>query len=638
MVKWSDSWLEKSDNNNIAIKLWAEKKDVTHARCRLCDRLLKYSVQGFQCLIQHAEKSKHKELSDARFGPNSRCLALESTAAPGKKERVVVTLDASLSDKVSAAEATWLFKVAESDFSFRDCDNTPLLFRKMFSDPEVCKHFTMGRDKASYLFQDGIGPLLAEYLCSAIKKAECCYTLIFDETTTVQNQKQMDLLIRYWDEDLGEVVTSYLGSLFFGRADAKDVTEMILNELIDYDLPWMRLFSISVDGPNINKCIYRNLNKSLRDKSCEGLIELITCTLHIVHNAFRKCITSLEYGDTVDQFAFDLYKWFDCAPCKIDDFRDLADSLSQKNEAIFVKHVNTRWLTLSKSLTVILLRWEDCVKYFIEFLPTQKETRSFLAKNPRFDRIRRCLTVLKSDVLLTIKFLLDLAPIFEMYLTTFQTSDPCIHNLFPQMKRLLITLMKRFIQADVVDSKTASGLMELDVNDPTIQLVKMDFGEVGGVLRGMDMDKRRRSILHMKEAYISVTNYLQKKLPLGSSVLKDATCLAPSARSNDNSIEAIGRLASLLPHIISEREVSIVRDEWRLYQAEDVPDHGKTIRIDHYWRDILHREMAARNLCICQRLLKVFFLYRMAMPMLNGVYLSTRVPLQMTGTDYHRRL
>lgn len=81
-----------------------------------------------------------------------------------------------------------------------------------------------------------------------------------------------------------------------------------LNDIADCDLPWNQQFIISVDGPNINKCICRAFHKALQEKANDGLIELIACTLHVVHNAFRKFVTSLEFGDMVDQLAYDLHE------------------------------------------------------------------------------------------------------------------------------------------------------------------------------------------------------------------------------------------------------------------------------------------------------------------------------------------
>ena len=252
---------------------------------------MKFSSQGFQSIQQHSKKPKHKTLSDICFG-NTVChfQSTSSTSSSTTDKNNIVTLSASFKEKVSAAEAMWVFKVSEEDMTFRDCDNTPALFQNMFSDSTISKSFSMSREKASYILQDGLGPLLSKWLCKKIYDSGGAFTLMFDETTTEQRRKQMDLLIRYWDEDEEQVVTRYMTSLFFGIAKAIDITKM-LTDLHDnkvFNLPWNRLFNISSDGPNINKAIWRELDGSLKERGYKGLFEFVNCTLHVIAQCFQK--------------------------------------------------------------------------------------------------------------------------------------------------------------------------------------------------------------------------------------------------------------------------------------------------------------------------------------------------------------
>ena len=82
---------------------------------------------------------------------------------------------------------------------------------------------------------------------------------------------------------------------FFGRATAEDVKKMLASLRYNekYNLPWGCLFNISTDGPNINKSIWKLLNEELCCNHFNGLLPFISCTLHTVHNAFRKAIMVL---------------------------------------------------------------------------------------------------------------------------------------------------------------------------------------------------------------------------------------------------------------------------------------------------------------------------------------------------------
>ena len=70
----------------------------------------------------------------------------------------------------------------------------------MFPDSSICRSFSMFKDKVSYIFQDGLGPLLLKWTCQSVHRSSSCFTIMFDETTTEQKIKQMDILVRCWDE------------------------------------------------------------------------------------------------------------------------------------------------------------------------------------------------------------------------------------------------------------------------------------------------------------------------------------------------------------------------------------------------------------------------------------------------------
>ena len=56
-----------------------------------------------------------------------------------------------------------------------------------------------------------------------------------ESLNNVVQKGQMDLNIRYWDSDVDQVATRYLGSEFLGRPTAQDVLETFLNGVDKFD-------------------------------------------------------------------------------------------------------------------------------------------------------------------------------------------------------------------------------------------------------------------------------------------------------------------------------------------------------------------------------------------------------------------
>lgn len=122
-----------------------------------------------------------------------------------------------------------MFKVSQQDYFLRSCDDIPKLFQTMFPDSEVSKKFTIGGQKASYIISDGLGLFVVKELCKRVSASGGAFTLLFDETATFKNRKQMDILIRFWDENEKLVSTIYMLSLFCNCRATLNVAEMFLD-------------------------------------------------------------------------------------------------------------------------------------------------------------------------------------------------------------------------------------------------------------------------------------------------------------------------------------------------------------------------------------------------------------------------
>ena len=159
----------------------------------------------------------------------------------------------------------WALKVVQNDLPFAVCDDIGKLFNSMFPG-SASNDFQCGSAKMSYLITHGVAPYFKELLLNDIRKSSNGYTLHSDKTTTSQTEKQMDVIVRYWLLEYNQIVVQYLDSLFFGHALSTTVAEKLLSFISDKKLSLSKLFSISSDGPNVNKAILQKLKNSQMQK------------------------------------------------------------------------------------------------------------------------------------------------------------------------------------------------------------------------------------------------------------------------------------------------------------------------------------------------------------------------------------
>ena len=86
----------------------------------------------------------------------------------------------------------------------------------MFEDSEIVKKFLVGKTKAAYMIMFGLAPYFKDELT---KKLLLCsaFVVCFDEALNrVMQQGEMDIFIRYYDDQPGMVMARYFGSAFLG--------------------------------------------------------------------------------------------------------------------------------------------------------------------------------------------------------------------------------------------------------------------------------------------------------------------------------------------------------------------------------------------------------------------------------------
>ena len=60
-------------------------------------------------------------------------------------------------------------------------------------------------------------------------------------------------------------------------------------------------------------------------------------------------------------------------------------------------------------------------------------------------------------------------------------------------------------------------------------------------------------------------------------ILIAAACLHPDSQKMQKTVNQIEYLAKKFPHVVEETSISVLKDEWKLYQAEDDSKVGREV-------------------------------------------------------------
>ena len=182
-----------------------------------------------------------------------------------------------------------------------------------------------------------------------MKGDESGFVLLFDESLNAELQKkQLDFHIRSWDHD--RVVSRYFGSSFMGHASADDLMEKF--EETCSSIGFNNLLQVSMDGPNVNWKLHRLLEEQINRQTGKSLLNVGSCGVHILHNAFR--IGSTANGWDIEHNLSSLRWLFKDSPARREDYTAVTKSAVFPLD--FCRH---RWLenvkVTERALEILLL-------------------------------------------------------------------------------------------------------------------------------------------------------------------------------------------------------------------------------------------------------------------------------------------
>ena len=184
--------------------------------------------------------------------------------------------------------------VVACDHSFRSVNKDSLIYKEMFPDSKIAASFSQEETKVKYNIQYGIAPCIKESLIKDLFNRPL--TFKFDETTTKQVRKQYNGYVQYFSKHHGQIITVSCRSLFIGHCDSSD----LIQHFIDFskEMKWDNsyLLQLGMDGPSVNKAFEKKLSGKLHNEMNKSFINVGTCQLYIVHNSFRKAVTTFDFN------------------------------------------------------------------------------------------------------------------------------------------------------------------------------------------------------------------------------------------------------------------------------------------------------------------------------------------------------
>lgn len=572
--KVKDAWFQNKDQNGYTVGSWARKAGESEIQCIICDCVFKID-HGQYRITQHAGMKTHINNCKTKLTPLQ--LRLEKCDVNQNKNLLVSPSSSQLKMtnlKTSAvkAELIWTVKCVLSHYSLNSNNDIGEVFRMMF-DSSLLQEFSLSPTKIMYLITEALGPYFRN---KTIKDAEnTYYSICFDETTNESSQKELQIAIRYWSNSECQIVQRHLQTFFMGRATAEELQTKILLAIKEANLPFKKMLMLSCDGPNVNKKLSRLINENILEIRNKGLIDIGSCSLHKVHNAFLKGL--LEIGNDVTDLIITVFHFFDGWPARWEDYTSIQNKIKVPNHR-FIKHVPSRWLSVGPAAERVLEQWKALDQYFLNFIPKNSSRQVTSSKN--YKDIVKYLK--QPDMRAQIILVTESSSFFTKYTRFFQQEGPLVHLLYEHGVDLLFTLKSKVYKAGLSTEENLIPLKDIFCNE---------------ILSTELKNMKETDVIHfrhkMRNHYVASSKYLEKQLNFEkvNNLLKDIRCLNMDNFKLPSSEPQIVALGNAIPFDV---DTSQLLDEWKLLKFEEnvTKDNGS---IDRYWTHFFNIKNAAND-------------------------------------------
>ncbi|XP_063895636.1 LOW QUALITY PROTEIN: zinc finger protein 862-like [Helicoverpa armigera] len=419
--------------------------DDTKAWCKACKCTL---VAHKKDLVEHSKTKKHDQ-------------SLKRSNIVGHSSKMSDFFEKPLKEPRKVAELKIAAYVAEHS-SIKSVDHLGILIKDLDPTSPVLKDLKLHRSKCTALIRNVISPCYLEELLEEV--GDIRYSIIVDETTTVDTKKVMCMIIKFFSEKQNKIITQFYRLIEIESADATSLTDVFKAQLIADGLNPDKLLGIGVDGANVMVGEHHSFSSILK----ESIPELITikCVCHSLHlaaeNAFKTLPRFLDFLQRI-------HNWFSNSTKRQIEYKEIYKLLYEGKKPLKInKLAGTRWLSRYEAVVKISEQWEGLK---LHFDMAKSRERCYTA-----DQLS---TMLKCKAhLLYMTFLGTYLKPITMANKLFQATDADPLKLLEDVNNLLLTYLTILIPPAQLEKAEKHSLCNYDFEKYVMDASYMNFGEI----------------------------------------------------------------------------------------------------------------------------------------------------------------
>ena len=330
------------------------------------------------------------------------------------------------------------------------------------------------RTKCSSIILNVLEPVFMSELISEI--GDKPYSILVDESTDVSSDKYMAYCIRYFNDELNDIVVDFLGLQVVTDTTAPVLYEAFKEFLRAHGLPYENLVGLGTDGAS-NLCAVnkKNENNSLWTLLRTDLpnLQLLKCMCHSLHKCSEKAM--MELPSSLEFLLRESRNWFSHSSLRLAKYYQLYTSTYGSMPQKLVKLSDTRWLVFEAAVRTTLEQWEPLKTHFNDISnANSNEEKCYTA---------RTLAAMfnNEEHLLYLQFLAPVLKQLSDMNKKFQASRADLVGVYAELRGLLILLARKIFKPVFMENRnppSRSGTFSVDNHKEDLRRVKTALDQV----------------------------------------------------------------------------------------------------------------------------------------------------------------
>ena len=240
--------------------------------------------------------------------------------------------------------------------------------KRLSEDKVALDKTTISRTSATYINTHGVARCYKDELKSKLKNRTI--SLNIDEATNNNNDKILNVITQYYDDEMGRVVIDHLGSRKQNLSTAANILSSIESILQEYDISWDQVVSVLMDNCSTMRGVKGGVEALIREKN-PNLLDISGDTVHMINNVAKTLLNQVD--SSVQDFCSDIYYDIEESPKVRELFHEVQGLMNSEQVRQLIRPISSRFLQMLAVCDRVVQLSDALTVYYYSFLSEEEK-------------------------------------------------------------------------------------------------------------------------------------------------------------------------------------------------------------------------------------------------------------------------